>query len=140
MTTSSETGRTNAFFGSKAQVDFEDQVADLFFQRKNTVSVGQFVSVYGIEYNAPKYTGRVLVLDGENDQAACGPGSPVIGPANCGAQPAMTGQLLFPNAKFNYKTVARTGHAVQFHLSAQKLFGIAHQYLDGQSFAGGPPA
>lgn len=139
VTTSSEVGRTNSFFGSKAQVDFEDTVAHLFFTRKDVVSLGQFVSVYGLDFRAPKYTGKVFVLDGENDQPFCGPGSPVLGPAYCGTQLAETKALL-PLSQYNYKTVNRIGHGVQLHIRTPVLYAIAAAYLAGVSFQGGPPA
>lgn len=139
LTTSSQTGRTNSFFGSKAQVSFEDQVAALFFQRKDVVSIGQFASIYAYPFNGASFTGRVFVLTGEQDQAFCGPGSPVIGPAKCGPQLQQTG-VLFPNANYNWKSVNQTGHAITLHNSAQKVFTIAHTFLAGQSFRGGPPA
>lgn len=139
LTSSSETGRTNTFFGSKAQVAYDDTVAHLFFQRKDVVSLGQFVSVYALTYNAPSFTGRVFDLNGEEDQATCGPGSPVIGPAMCGPQLQQTGAL-FPVAQYNYKSVDKTGHAIQLHLSSQKVYDLAHRFLAGESFKGGAPA
>lgn len=115
LTTSSQVGRTNSFFGSHAQVAFEDIVATYFFQRKDVVSVGQFASVYAYPFNGAGFTGRVLVLDGENDQPFCGLGSPVLGPAFCSTpsnQLQQTGSL-FPQAKYNYKTVNHIGEASQ---------------------------
>ncbi|KAK4497557.1 hypothetical protein PRZ48_012008 [Zasmidium cellare] len=138
LTTASEEGRTNAFFGSKAQVDYEDTVADLFFDRKDVVSIGQFVSIYAYPFNGTGFKGRVLLLDGEQDQPYCGPGSPVIGPAECGRQPRDTG-VLFPDADYNYQTVDRVGHAVQEHVRSPVLFDIAHRFLAGENFGGGPP-
>lgn len=139
LTTSSKQGRTNSFFGSKAQVDFEDTVADLFFDRKDVVSVGQFVSVYALPFNGAGFTGRVFSLDGEQDQPFCGPGSPVIGPAMCGTQPRDTGAN-FPDAKYNYKTVNRIGHGVQEHIRSQVLFDVAHRFLAGENFMSMTPA
>lgn len=138
LTSASEVGRTNSFFGSKAQVSFEDAVAHLFFVRKDVVSIGQLLSVYAYPFNGAGFTGRVLVLDGEEDQAFCGPGSPVIGPAHCDGQLQQTGSL-FPNAQYNYKSVERVGHAVEYHNRSQVLFAAAHDFLGGTNFAGGSP-
>ena len=84
---------------------------------------------------APAYRGRVLVLTGEQDQAFCGPGSPVLGPAECGSLLRDTGAL-FPNADYNWHSVNATGHSINYHYSAQAAFGVAHQFLAGQSFEG----
>ncbi|KAF2134760.1 hypothetical protein P153DRAFT_329420 [Dothidotthia symphoricarpi CBS 119687] len=139
LTSSSQTGRTNSFFGSKAQVDFDDTLAQLFFQRKDVVTIGQFVTLYALYYSAPEYTGRVLVLTGEQDQAYCGPGSPVIGPAGCGSLLQETGTL-FPKAQYNWKSVDRVGHGIQLHIRSQTVYDIAQRFLAGESFQGGAPA
>lgn len=137
LTASSETGMINSFFGSTAQVSFDPVVASLFFEHRNTVSLGQFVSVYAPPQTAtaPLYKGRVLDLTGEQDQAFCGPGSPIIGPAHCGPLLQEAGAL-FPAADYNWKAVNRTGHAIQVHYSAQTVFKIAHEFLAGQTFHG----
>ncbi|KAF5714095.1 alpha beta-hydrolase [Fusarium mundagurra] len=127
------------FFGSKKQVDYENKVADLFFQRKDVVSVGQFVSIYAIEYAAPKFKGRLFVLNGEQDQAVCGSGSPVLGPAKCTPITEDTG-VLFPTADYHWKTVNRVGHAIQLHARSQIVLNIAHCFLEGKSYKGGMPA
>lgn len=139
LTSSSQIGRTNSFFGAKAQIDYDDTLANFFFQRKDVVTIGQFVSLYGLFYSAPEYTGRVLVLTGEQDQAYCGPGSPVLGPASCGSLLKETG-ILFPKAQYNWKSVDRVGHATQLHIRSQTVYDIAQRFLAGESFQGGPPA
>ncbi|KAF2169518.1 hypothetical protein M409DRAFT_52059 [Zasmidium cellare ATCC 36951] len=138
LTTASKEGRTNAFFGSKAQVDYEDTVADLFFERKDVVSIGQFVTIYAFPFDGARFKGRVLVLDGEQDQPYCGPGSPVIGLAECGRQPKDSG-VLFPDADYNYQTVDRIGHAVQARIRSPVLFDIAHRFLAGKNFSSMTP-
>ena len=113
-------------------------VGNLFFDRNDVVSIGQFVSVYAPPQTAtaPDYKGRVFDLTGEQDQAFCGPGSPVIGPADCGPLLQQAGAL-FPAADYNWRAVNSTGHAIQLAYSAQVVFTLAHEFLAGQSFKGG---
>jgi len=84
------------FFGSTAQAKFEPEASHLFWQCEDVVSLGQFVSTYVDITGPPKYKSRVLVLTGEEDQAFCALGSPVLGPAKCGDLLPDT-QTLFPN-------------------------------------------
>ena len=137
----SRQGQINSFFRSHQQVAFSDDVANTFFDRNDVVSLGQFVSVYlpTQTATAPNYTGRVFDLTGEQDQAFCGPGSPVIGPAMCGTALKDAGSL-FPAADYNWRSVNRTGHAIQLAYSSQTVFALAHAFLQGASFRGGPPA
>ncbi|KXS96420.1 hypothetical protein AC578_3003 [Pseudocercospora eumusae] len=129
-----EQTRTNSFFGDPAIVDFEPENAHLFFTRKDVVSTGQFVSTYVDIVEAPMYRGRVLVLTGEQDQAFCGPGSSAINPQpSCGGLLAETGSL-FPNAKYSWKSIPRSGHALILHKSARKTLQVAHDFLAGKSF------
>lgn len=79
VTSSIEQARTNSFFGSHNDVDFEKLGAHFFFTRRDIVSLGQFLSTYILPTTASTYTGRVLVLTGEQDQAFCGPGSSALG-------------------------------------------------------------
>ncbi|WPA97558.1 uncharacterized protein RHO25_002168 [Cercospora beticola] len=136
MTTPNETTRTESFFGDPNVVDFEPEVAHLFFQRKDVVSAGQFVSVYVDTKPAPAFRGRVLVLTGEQDQAFCGPGSSAIDPKPaCGHLLRKSGEL-FPNAEYSWKSIPRTGHALHLHQSAQESLKIAHDFLGGHKFGG----
>ncbi|KAF5684638.1 alpha beta-hydrolase [Fusarium denticulatum] len=139
VTSSNEPARTGSFFGSKAQADWDSINSQLFYERRDVVSLGQFFSVYGLPFLGNGFTGRVLVLTGEQDQAFCGPGSSTIGPAYCGPLLRQTGSL-FPDAEYNWKSVDRTGHAIQFFMSASKVRDIAHRFLAGENFHGGPPA
>jgi hypothetical protein len=96
------------------------------------VSVGQFISTYLDITGAPEYAGRVLVLIGEDDQAFC---SPVLGEAECGSSLPDT-KSTFPNADYNWHSVANTGHATNGHYSDHGAFEIVHEFLAGESFAG----
>ena len=73
----------------------------------------------------------MLVLTGEQDQAFCGPGSPVLGLAECGSLLPDT-QALFPNADYNWHSINATGHAINYHYSAQDAFRVAHQFWQGK--------
>jgi pimeloyl-ACP methyl ester carboxylesterase len=135
LTTPDQQTRTNSFFGDPSLVDFEPLVAQLFFERKDVVSAGQFVSTYVDIVEAPRYKGRVLVMTGERDQAVCGKGSSALDPdAKCGTLLAETGSL-FPNAEYNYQSIPRAGHALILHKSSQQSFYIAHEFLAGKKFA-----
>jgi hypothetical protein len=122
-------------FGSTAQAKFDPEASHLFWQREDVTSLGQFVRTYVDITGAPEYKGRVLVLTGEEDQAFCGPGSPVLGPAKCGDLLPDT-QTLFPNAKYNWNIVDATGHAINFHYSAQSAYKVAYEFLAGKTFSG----
>lgn len=99
------------------------------------MSVGQFISTYLDITGALEYTGWVLVLTGEDDQAFCGPGSPVLGEAKCGCLLPDT-KSTFPNADCNWHSVANTGHAINGYYPAHGAFQIAHEFLAGENFAG----
>ncbi|KXS94005.1 hypothetical protein AC579_7516 [Pseudocercospora musae] len=132
LTSPVEQTRTNSFFGDPNVVDFESENAHLFFNRKDVVSTGQFVSTYVDIVEAPMYGGRVLVLTGEQDQAFCGPGSSAINPQpSCGNLLAETGSL-FPNAEYNWKSIPRSGHALILHKSARETLRVAHDFLAGK--------
>ncbi|KAH9818210.1 alpha beta-hydrolase [Teratosphaeria destructans] len=134
VTSSVEQARTDSFFGSHQSVDFDSQVAHLFYTREDVVSLGQFVSTYLNIGASPQYTGRVLVITGEQDQAFCGLGSSAIDPnPHCGTLLASTGSL-YPNADYNYQSVPRTGHSSLLHLTAQTTLKVSHQFLAGRKF------
>ncbi|KAF2764662.1 hypothetical protein EJ03DRAFT_281615 [Teratosphaeria nubilosa] len=134
VTSSVEQARTNSFFGSHQYVDFDSEVAQLFYAREDVVSLGQFVSTYVGIVASPQYTGRVLVITGEQDEAFCGPGSSALEPnPRCGTLLASTGSL-FTNADYNYHSVPRTGHSSLLHLTAQTTLKAAHQFLAGSKF------
>ncbi|KAI5357649.1 putative alpha/beta hydrolase-1 [Septoria linicola] len=134
LTTPNETTRTESFFGDPNVVDFEPEMAQLFFERKDVVSSGQFVSAYVDIIPAPAYRGRVLVLTGEQDQAFCGLGSSATQPeASCGNLLAETGEL-FPKAEYNWQSIPRAGHALILHKSAQQTLQVAHEFLSGKYF------
>ncbi|TLD39212.1 hypothetical protein E2P81_ATG00199 [Venturia nashicola] len=135
LTSSKASTRTDSFFGDPQFVDFDPAVAQLYWDREDVVSTGQFVSTYADITRAPSYKGRVLVITGEQDQAFCGPGSPKLGQAKCGSLLKETGSL-FPNAEYNYKSVARTGHAIFLHSSVRKTFGFIDRFLDGGRLEG----
>ena len=121
VTSTIEQSLTNSFFGSPAVVDFDPVAADLFFKRRDTVSIGYTVTQYLPVFSAPpapKYKGRVLVITGENDQAFCGLGSSALSPNTmCGSLLKDTGSL-YPAADYNYQSVPRTGHAILLHKSS----------------------
>lgn len=130
---------TFAFFGLPKQVDYDPVVARLFNERKDAIAFGQFVWTYLPRQTtpAPAYTSRVFILTGEQDQAYCGRGG--IIPAKCGSKLKESGSL-FPNADYNWLSIGRTGHATELHDSAQDVYAIAHRFLAGETFRGGPPA
>nr|POE67018.1 hypothetical protein CFP56_76219 [Quercus suber] len=136
VTSSIEASLTNSFFGNPAVVDFDPKLASLFFQRRDVVSLGDTLTQY-LPNNAPEapnFTGRALVLTGENDQAFCGLGSSLLSPnTQCGTLLKDTGSL-FPAADYNYQSIPRTGHAIILHKSAQTTFRVAHQFIAGASF------
>lgn len=127
-----------SFFGSKSQVKFDDIVAHLFFVRKDVTAVGQLISSYAHSFEGSGFTGRVLILDGEEDQTFCGPGSVIGGPAICGSRIRQTIDLL-PNSSYCYMAVDKAGHAVQFFDRTQAFYYVAHSFLAGANFAGGKP-
>nr|POE74580.1 hypothetical protein CFP56_37111 [Quercus suber] len=136
VTSSVEASLTNSFFGNPSVVDFDPEMAHLFFERRDVVSLGDVLSQYlpGNAPFSPKYKGRVLVLTGENDQAFCGLGSSLISPNTmCGSLLKDTGSL-FPAADYNYQSISRTGHAIILHKSAQQTFKVAHDFIAGASF------
>lgn len=135
LTSPVEQTRTDSFFGSHAQAAYDDAVSHQFWVREDVVSVGQFISTYADFPPAPEYKGRVLVLTGEHDQAVCGPGSPKIGPANCGPLLQQTGTL-FPNAQYNWKSIPQTGHAVPLHNTSVLSFFWAATFLAGETYHG----
>lgn len=137
VTSTVEASLTNSFFGDPTYVDFDPEVAHLFFQRRDTVSLGYTVTTYLGPFNAPvasNYKGRVLVLTGENDQAFCGLGSAALSPdTQCGSLLKDTGSL-FPAADYNYQSVPRTGHATILHESVGFTFDVAHRFLAGAKY------
>ena len=133
LTASSEAGHINSFFGTRAGIDYDPINAVLFWDREDLVSAGQFVTVYIGNTPAPAYSGRILVLTGEQDQAFCGPGSPLIGPAACGTLLSGT-KTLFPNAEYSWHSVNNTGHVVNLHYTSLSSFKVAHQFLAGMTF------
>lgn len=134
VTSSYESGKTNSFFGTRAGIDYDPENAHLFYTREDVVSLGQFVTTYSGNSPAPAYKGRILVLTGGKDQAFCGPGSPVLGPADCATLVPGT-QTLFPNAEYNYRIIPNTGHSVNLHFNGHSAFVTAHQFLAGQRFS-----
>lgn len=125
--------RTNSFFGSPAQSNYDPAVSSLFEKVLDVVSIGQFISTYALIVPAPAYTGRVLTLTGQHDQAFCGPGSPVLGPAMCNDLLKDTGSL-FPSAEYNWYAVEQSGHALILHESHAETLKVAHAFLDGARF------
>lgn len=85
-----------------------------FYVTEDTLCVAQFVGAFTAIVSAPKYTGRILVLIGEKDQAFCGPGCPVLSAAYCGDLLAETKEL-FPAADYSWKSIQHSGHAVILH-------------------------
>lgn len=138
LATSNQQGRTNSWFGSHEQVDYEDAITQRFWDRMDVVSVGQFASVYARDYGG-NFTGRIFNLIGEQDQPFCGPGSPLLGNATCGPRPKDTA-VQFPKADYHWQSVDRIGHLVPLHSRAKELYDIAHRWLDGEEFYGEPPA
>ena len=127
VTSSLEPSLTNSFFGTPAVVNFDPEAAHLFFTRRDTVSIGDVLTTYvgSASLPAPKYTGRVLVLTGENDQAFCGLGSSLLSPDTmCGPLLNQTG-VLYPAADYNYQSIPATGHAIVFHESIGTTFKVA---------------
>lgn len=97
--------------------------------------MGEFLGAFVLLTRAPAYTGRVLVITGEQDQPFCGLGSPILGVAACGDLLPRTGEM-FPNAEWNWKRIARTGHAVNLFRSAPETFRVAHDFMAGARFDG----
>lgn len=136
LTSTQEVALTNSFFGNPAFVDFDPEIAHLFFLRRDVIGLGYVITIYLPSAPiAPAYTGRVLTLTGEQDEAYCGLGSAAIEPdPSCGPLLAETGEL-FPAADYNYYAVPRTGHALILHKSAQTSFKVAHDFFAGAKFA-----
>ncbi|QIW97419.1 hypothetical protein AMS68_002937 [Peltaster fructicola] len=136
VTSTNQTSLTNSFFGQQGIVDFDPQVAALFYQRRDTVSLGNVVATY-LPTSAPVATGfkgRVLVITGENDQAFCGLGSSALSPNTmCGPLLKETGTL-YPAADYNYQSVPKTGHATILHKNAKFVFTVAHNFLAGAHY------
>ncbi|KAK7729335.1 hypothetical protein SLS63_006208 [Diaporthe eres] len=135
LTSPNESTRTNSFFGSHEQVDFEQDLAQIWWEREDVVAAGEYMGTYVLMTKAPAYTGRVLVITGEQDQPFCGQGTPLIAVAACGDLLPETAEI-FPNAEFNWKRVARTGHAINLFASARETFRTAHDFLAGARFDG----
>ena len=135
LASSSETGNTNTYFGSLAQVLFDPAVAQAFFQRQDAYAMGQLVSLYQGTTTAQRFLGRVLVLNGAADQLFCGPGSPVIGAAGCGTAQRDSAAQLFPSADFNYASQDAAGNAGQLHFSTEAAATKIVNFFAGQSFA-----
>lgn len=135
LTSPNEPTRTNSFFGVHEQVDFEQDLAQIWWDREDVVAAGEYMSTYVLLTKAPAYTKRVLVITGEQDQPFCGQGSPTISVAACGDLLPDTVEI-FPNAEFNWKRIARTGHAINLCMSAQETFRTAHDFLAGARFDG----
>lgn len=135
LTSPNEPTRTNSFFGVHEQVDFEQDLAQIWWDREDVVAAGEYMSTYVLLSKAPAYTKRVLVITGEQDQPFCGQGSPTISMAACGDLLPDTVEI-FPNAEFNWKRIARTGHAINLCMSAQETFRTAHDFLAGARFNG----
>lgn len=132
---SSEQGRTNSLFSPNGTNAYDTEVATLFFQRQDVVSLGQVVTLYTDITPAPEYKGRVLVLTGEDDELFCALGSSALGPANCGSLIPDT-KTLFPNAPYNYHSVANTGHVINLHYTAPDSDKVIHEFLGGTDFSG----
>nr|POE94215.1 hypothetical protein CFP56_16455 [Quercus suber] len=137
VTSTIEQSLTNSFFGDPKFVDFDPKIAHLFFQRRDVVSLGDVVTTYLLNGIPPAttYTGRVIVITGEHDQAYCGLGSSALDPDNevCPGLLKKT-KTLFPVADYNYQVVPRTGHATILHYTAPFTFFVAHRFLAGASF------
>lgn len=110
------------------------KLPNIFEQRLDVVSTGQFISTYALIVPAPAYKGRVLTLTGQHDQAFCGPGSPVIGPAMCNDLLKDTGSL-FSGSDYNWYAVEQSGHALILHNSHAETLDVAHRFLAGEKFA-----
>lgn len=135
LTSPNVSTRIDSFFGDPKSVDFDPVVAQVWWEREDVVSTGQFISTYADITSAPAYKGRVLVITGEQDQAFCGPGSAKVGEARCGSLLEETGSL-FPNAEYSYKSIERTGHAIFFHSSVRRTFRFINLFLDGEALEG----
>lgn len=98
----------------------------------------------GLDGNRPAsgVTVPVMALNGQEDQIFCGADSLdlILGghKGQCGdgddSLTALT-RTLYPNAEaFEYGNVANTGHNVNFHLTAQETFKLAHDFFEKHGF------
>ncbi|KAH8820726.1 Alpha/Beta hydrolase protein [Xylogone sp. PMI_703] len=133
LVTSSELGRQDTFFYGPA-ADFNLDLLRHDWSHMDTVSVGEMLTATDTIGTAPDFTGKVLILNGEHDECFCGPGTTLLGPADCNAF-SSSSLSLFPNATTsNYTSIPNTGHCFNLHYSAQQAFERAHDWLAGIGF------
>jgi pimeloyl-ACP methyl ester carboxylesterase len=109
------------------------------YQTRGTISVDEGATgALGI-FQANQYTGRVLVITGQQDVVFCGTtGLEASGVGNCGSGSSsllVQTQSLYPSA-LNYicHAVANSGHCWMHQYSAQDGFKFLHQWLTDNGF------
>lgn len=136
QTASIEDGRISVFF-TDDDSEYDPEVADYDFNHQGITTEGEAISSFFVNDVATNYTKPVHVITGHKDQIFCGLALPVLGEKTCGSGSdnymAQTATL-FPNAQYSYTDIPGTGHALNFHYSANTTFKAAHDFLGEAGF------
>ena len=144
---SDETGTTYEFY--TATGDYDTTFANLDYQNRGTIAVGEATTLALTVTSAPSYKGPVYVMTGQNDQIMCGVtrvdlsgilgdllGGVLSGEANCNDAGILTNlSSLYPSAaSFDIYVVPNSGHCWHLEYNAYAAFGTAHNWLAGKGF------
>ena len=121
--------------------NYSSTVADFDYRHRGTFTAGELATILLGQVPAPKFTGTVLVINGQEDEIFCTtrPVVPLTGPVGqCGygvdSYSART-SALFPNAEsYRWYQINQTGHCVNLHETAQSAFHLVHTYLESQGY------
>ncbi|KZV83132.1 alpha/beta-hydrolase [Exidia glandulosa HHB12029] len=118
LSTANASTRAAAFYGVEGSFD----PAALAFDEahKDTVALGEFLTS-AAPIPAPKFTGDVLTVNGEDDLVAC---------LEPGCANLKNEAQYYPSANsVDYAVIKNAGHSVNFHLAAQDLYAKIHAWL-----------
>ena len=122
---SNASGRTDAFYYSG---HYHPLISSLDFETEGTVPLGE---PWGVTIDpVPAFTGPVLLCSGDHDAVVCGnnTGGTCL-PADTST--VASSKAFFPNAEsFTYFLANESGHAINFHYTAQQTFRAVHDWID----------
>ncbi|KAH9216638.1 alpha/beta-hydrolase [Leptodontidium sp. 2 PMI_412] len=112
---------------------FDPALAHFDFETRDTITVGEIVTLDYSVARAPGYTAPLLVSTGEFDELYCNPRATPNQTASCktpsGNILAQT-EALYPSAKpYTWNEVSNAGHNWPLHFAGQIGFKAAHDWL-----------
>lgn len=106
---------------------FDPAIEERDWKRRNTISVGELVTLFhGIRPN-PAFDRPVMALDGDNDALLCVAHHCKPGDDN---SPGSSKSIFPSSSNFTYAIVPDSGHNINLHYSAKKGYKAAHEFIN----------